>query len=113
MKAISEIYEQNGSKVIGMSLFAVASENLEKDAEIEIKTIASWSHEQIVYNEAKEKILSFDSVVADGILKQFDWYIDLKRTEGSAAVLCYKKADCHEINEGKRKMEKSEKILSI
>jgi ABC-type multidrug transport system ATPase subunit len=45
MKAISEIYEQNGSKVIGMSLFAVASENLEKDAEIEIKTIASWSHE--------------------------------------------------------------------
>jgi hypothetical protein len=52
-------------------------------------------------------------VVADGILKQFDWYIDLKRTEGSAAVLCYKKADCHEINEGKRKMEKSEKILSI
>jgi len=81
MKAISEIYEQSGSRVIGMSLSAVASENLGKDAEIESATIASWSHRWRIYETAKEKFLSFDSVVTDGVLKQLDWYNDLQRYE--------------------------------
>ncbi len=83
MKAISEIYEQSGSRVIGMSLSAVASENLGKDAGIESATIASWAHRWRLYESAKEKFLSFDSVVTDGILKQLGWYSDLKRYESS------------------------------
>jgi len=81
MKAISEIYGQSGSRVIGMSLSAVASENLGKDAEIESATIASWSHRWRTYETAKEKFLSFNSVVTDGVLKQLDWYNDLQRYE--------------------------------
>jgi ATP-dependent exoDNAse (exonuclease V) alpha subunit len=66
-----------------MSLSAVASENLGKDAEIESKTIASWTHEWRSYEIAKEKFLSFDSVVTDGVLEQLDWYQDLKKYEKS------------------------------
>jgi nucleoside-triphosphatase THEP1 len=83
MKALSEIYEQNGSRVIGMSLSAVAAENLGKDAGIESRTIASWSHRWRLYETAQEKFLSFDSMVTDGVLKQSDWYRDLRRYEGS------------------------------
>ena len=83
MKAISAIYEQNGARVIGMSLSAVASENLGKDADIESHTIASWSHKWRMYETAQERFLSFNSVVTDGILKQLDWYKDLKRYENS------------------------------
>lgn len=83
MRAISEIYAASGSRVIGMSLSAVASENLGKDACIESATIASWAHRWRVYETAQDKFLSFDSVVTDGVLKQLDWYNDLKRYEGS------------------------------
>lgn len=83
MRAIAEIFEKNGSRVIGMSLSAVASENLGKDAGIESATIASWSYRWRVYEQAQEKFLSFDAIVTDGILKQFDWYKDLKQYEGS------------------------------
>lgn len=41
MKAVSDIYKEAGSRVIGMSTSALASENLGLDAEIESKTIAS------------------------------------------------------------------------
>jgi ATP-dependent exoDNAse (exonuclease V) alpha subunit len=81
MRAISEIYERNGARVVGMSLSAIASENLGKDAEIESKTIASWTYSWRVYENAKEKFLSFDSVVTEGVLKQFDWYRDMQKYE--------------------------------
>lgn len=44
MKAIAEIYKKSGARVIGMSLSAVASENLGKDAGIESATIAGWEY---------------------------------------------------------------------
>ncbi|MDR0753305.1 MAG: AAA family ATPase, partial [Holosporaceae bacterium] len=79
MKAIAEIYQQNGARVIGMSLSAVASENLGKDAGIESKTIASWAYAWRMHTNASEKFLSFESVVTDGVLKQLDWYQDLQK----------------------------------
>jgi nucleoside-triphosphatase THEP1 len=81
MKTVSDIYKNSGARVIGMSLSAVASENLGRDAEIESATIAAWSHRWRSYELAKEKFLSFDSMLTDGMLKQLDWYNDLKRYE--------------------------------
>jgi hypothetical protein len=52
-----------------MSLSAVASENLGKDLGIESGTIASWSHKWRVYEIAREKFLSFNSIVTEGVLK--------------------------------------------
>lgn len=83
LEAVSEIYKDNGSRVIGMSLSAVASENLGKDAGIESATIASWAYRWRVYETAKEKFLSFNSIVTDGVLKQLDWYNDLQRYNSS------------------------------
>ncbi|MCR5224732.1 MAG: AAA family ATPase [Alphaproteobacteria bacterium] len=83
MKAVAEAYAHSGRRVVGMSLSAVAAENLGKDAGIESATIASWTHRWREYEAAKEKFLSFDSVVTDGVLKQFDWYNTLKQYEGS------------------------------
>lgn len=83
MKAIAEIYKKSGARVIGMSLSAVASENLGSDAGIESATIASWEYKWGIYERAKEKFLSFNSVVNDGMLKQLDWFNDLKRYEGA------------------------------
>jgi nucleoside-triphosphatase THEP1 len=78
MKAVSDVYKNSGAWVVGMSISALASENLGKDAEIESATIAAWSHRWRSYELAKESFLSFDSVVTDGILKQLDWYNDLQ-----------------------------------
>ncbi len=83
MKAVAEIYKNQGNRVIGMSLSAVASENLGHDAKIESMTIAKWTHNWRSYEIAKEKFLSFNEIIDHGILKQVDWYNDLKRYEGS------------------------------
>ena len=83
MAAASEIYKNQGRRVIGMSLSAVASENLGNDAKIESKTIAGWTHDWRSYDIAKEKFLSFNEIIDNGVLKQIDWYKDLKRYEGS------------------------------
>lgn len=83
MKAIAEIYKQSGARVIGMSLSALASENLGKDADIESATIASWEYKWGIYERAKEEFLSFNSVINEGLLKQLDWFNDLKRYENS------------------------------
>lgn len=83
MQAVSEIYQKNGVRVIGMSLSAVAAENLGREAGIDSGTIASWSHQWRVYEQAQEKFLSFNSIVTEGVLKQLDWYKDLRRTEGA------------------------------
>ena len=66
-----------------MSLSAVASENLGKDAGIESRTIASWTHCWRSYEIAKEKFLSFNEIIDSGFLKQIDWYKDLKRYENT------------------------------
>jgi ATP-dependent exoDNAse (exonuclease V) alpha subunit len=83
MRAMAEIYQQSGARVIGMSLSAVASENLGNDAKIESKTIASWTHEWRIYNEAEKEFLSFESIVTESVLKQFEWYSNLQRYEAS------------------------------
>ena len=83
MSAVAEIYKNQGRRVIGMSLSAVASENLGNDAKIESKTIAGWTHDWRAYDIAKEKFLSFNEIIDNGVLKQIDWYKDLKRYEGS------------------------------
>ena len=83
MASVAEIYKEHGNRVIGMSLSAVASENLGKDAGIESRTIASWTHSWRSYEIAKEKFLSFNEIIDNGILKQIDWYKDLKRYKNS------------------------------
>ena len=83
MRAVADIYKNQGCRVIGMSLSAVASKNLGKDAGIDSKTIASWTHDWRSYEIAKEKFLSFNEIVDKGLLKQIDWYNDLKRYESS------------------------------
>jgi ATP-dependent exoDNAse (exonuclease V) alpha subunit len=44
LKAIAEIYKKSGSRVIGASLSAFASENLGKATKIESRSIAYWIH---------------------------------------------------------------------
>lgn len=83
MKAVAELYQQNGSRVIGMSVSAVASENLGKDAGIESHTMASWAHRWRTYERAQAQFLSFDAILTEGMLKQRDWYRDLKRYSSS------------------------------
>lgn len=83
MKAVAEIYKKSGARVIGMSLSAVASENLEKDTDIESATIASWEYKWSIYERAREEFLSFNSIVTEGVFKQLDWFGDLKRYESS------------------------------
>ncbi len=81
MKAVAEIYKDSGARVIGMSLSAVASENLGREAKIESGTIASWMHQRRLFEEAREKFLSFNEILSEGMLKQLDWYAQLKNFE--------------------------------
>ena len=81
MKAVAEIYKDSGARVIGMSLSAVASENLGREANIESGTIASWMHQRRLFEEAREKFLSFNEILSEGMLKQLDWYAQLKNFE--------------------------------
>lgn len=81
MKAVAEIYKDSGARVIGMSLSAVASENLGQEANIESGTIASWMHQRRLFEEAREKFLSFNEILSEGMLKQLDWYAQLKNFE--------------------------------
>ncbi len=81
LKAVSEIYQASGHQVIGTSLSAMAAENLGIEAGISSKTLHSWLNTWNRYQEAQEKFLSFDNVVAEGVLKQYEWYKDLQRLE--------------------------------
>ena len=81
MKAVAEIYKSSGARVIGMSLSAVASENLGREANIESGTISSWMHQRRLFEEAREKFLSFNKILSEGMLKQLDWYAQLKNFE--------------------------------
>ena len=81
LKAVSEIYQASGHKVIGASLAALAAQNLEADAGIKATTIHSWLYKWDRYQAASEKFLSFNSVLAEGVFKQLEWYKDLKRFE--------------------------------
>jgi ATP-dependent exoDNAse (exonuclease V) alpha subunit len=83
LKAVSEIYQNAGYRVIGASLSAMAAENLGQEAGIKAATIHSLLYKWDRYQAASEKFLSFDSVMEEGIFKQLDWYKDLKRFEGA------------------------------
>ncbi len=83
LRAVSEIYQNAGHRVIGASLAAMAASNLEAEAGIKAATIHSWLYKWDRYQAAQEKFLSFDSVLAEGIFKQLDWYQDLKRFESA------------------------------
>ncbi len=82
MKATADIYKMCGYTVLGTSLSALASENLGLETNITSKTIASWLSSWDRLAEAEEKFLAFDSVVNEGVLKQFEWYNDLMRLSG-------------------------------
>ncbi|MBP9752215.1 MAG: AAA family ATPase [Proteobacteria bacterium] len=77
LKAVSDCYQKAGFNVIGCSLSAVASENLGNEAEIGSSTLHSLLYKLDVLKEADNKLLSFDSVVEEGVLKQFSWYKNL------------------------------------
>ena len=81
LKAVSEIYQNAGFRVIGTSLSAMAAENLGQEAGIKTATLHSWLYQWERYQAASEKFLSFDNVMEEGVFKQLDWYKDLKRFE--------------------------------
>ena len=81
LKAVSEIYQNAGFRVVGTSLSAMAAENLGKEANIKIATLHSLLYQWERYQAALEKFLSFDNVMEEGLFKQLDWYKDLKRFE--------------------------------
>jgi ATP-dependent exoDNAse (exonuclease V) alpha subunit len=81
LRAVSEIYQASGHRVIGTSLSAMAAENLGQEAGIKAATIHSLLYKWDRYQAASEKFLSFNSVLAEGVFKQLDWYKDLKRFE--------------------------------
>lgn len=83
LSAVADVYKQSGHKVIGMSLAALAAENLGNETGIESKTIHSWLYSWQRYEQAQTKFLSFNSIVTEGVLKQLDWYKDLNQFEGS------------------------------
>jgi ATP-dependent exoDNAse (exonuclease V) alpha subunit len=84
LKAVSELYQQKGHTVIGMSLAATAAEELGTKAEVKASTLDLWLYRWRAYEKAQEKFLSFDAMVSEGVLKQFQWYKDLKQYERSA-----------------------------
>ena len=84
LKMVSELYQQTGHTVIGMSLAATAAEELGIKAEIGSNTLDLWLYRWRAYAQAQEKFLSFDAMVSEGVLKQFQWYKDLKQYERSA-----------------------------
>jgi nucleoside-triphosphatase THEP1/5S rRNA maturation endonuclease (ribonuclease M5) len=80
---VTEAYKNSGYQVIGTSLSAMAAENLGKETAITSKTLHSWLYQWNRYEEAQTKFLSFNSVMTEGMLKQLDWYKDLKQFEGA------------------------------
>ena len=54
LKAIAEIYEKQGSKIIGMSLSSIAAENLEKIALIESNSIDYWVYHKWALKSKKD-----------------------------------------------------------
>jgi ATP-dependent exoDNAse (exonuclease V) alpha subunit len=81
LKAVADIYKSAGFEVIGTSLSAMAADNLERETGIESKTLHSMVCALDKYKSACDKFLSFDAIVDEGILKQLDWYQDLKKYE--------------------------------
>lgn len=81
MQAVAEIYKNSGARVVGMSLSAVAADNLGKEANIRSDTIAGWMYHRQLFETAQEKFLSFNEIVNEGVLKQLKWYQDLKNNE--------------------------------
>lgn len=77
VKAVCELYQDSGHRVIGTSLSALASDNLGVEAGITSKTLHSWLYCWDRYQNAQQQFLSFDSIVTKGVLKQFEWYKDL------------------------------------
>jgi 5S rRNA maturation endonuclease (ribonuclease M5) len=81
LKAVADIYRDVGYKVVGASLSAMAADNLERETGIESKTLHSLVYALDKYKSACDKFLSFDAIVDEGVLKQLDWYQDLKKYE--------------------------------
>jgi ATP-dependent exoDNAse (exonuclease V) alpha subunit len=81
LKAVADIYKSSGYEVIGTSLSAMAADNLERETGIESRTLHSLNLIWNSYKSACDKFLSFDAIVDEGILKQLDWYQDLKKYE--------------------------------
>lgn len=76
MKAVAKIYEMSGANVIGMSMAALASENLEKEADIECATIARWTRGGLAEHQDKQiNVIIVDEASMVGI---FDWADILK-----------------------------------
>lgn len=85
MKAIAKIYEQSGANVIGMSMAALASENLEKEADIECATIARWTRGGLAEYQGKQiDVIIVDEASMVGI---FDWANILKLADKHQAKI--------------------------
>lgn len=83
LRAVSDIYKASGFQVMGCSLSALAAENLGSEANISSSTLHSLLFKLDALKEADQKFLSFDAIVEEGLFKQFDWYKNLKRYEGT------------------------------
>lgn len=81
LRAVSDLYKQAGFSVFGVSLSALASENLGVEADIKASTLHSLLYKLDTYKQAQERFLAFDAVMEEGLFKQRDWYKHLKRYE--------------------------------
>lgn len=85
MKAVAKIYELSGANVIGMSMAALASENLEKEADIECATIARWTRGGLAEYQGKRiDVIIVDEASMVGI---FDWANILKLADEHQAKI--------------------------
>ena len=81
VKAVCELYKQEGYTVIGGSLARLAADNLGSETGIKTNTLHAWLYCWDRYQQAEKEFLSFNNIVSKNILKQFQWYKDLKSFE--------------------------------
>lgn len=81
VKAVCELYQQEGYTVIGGSLSKLASDNLQTEAKIDAKTLHAWLYCWDRYQQAEQEFLAFNNLISKEVLNQLHWYKELKQFE--------------------------------
>ncbi len=81
VKAVCELYQQEGYTVIGGSLSKLASDNLQIEAKINAKTLHAWLYCWDRYRQAEQEFLAFNNLISKEVLNQLHWYKELKQFE--------------------------------
>ena len=81
VKAVCELYQQEGYTVIGGSLSKLASDNLGVETNINTKTLHTWLYCWDRYRQAEQEFLAFNNLISKEVLNQLHWYKELKQFE--------------------------------